>query len=186
MDNKYSVYRQIRYNRTYRTLGKVTWLRVLVGVVLLVYVLLLSGLVSQRLAAREQFVLAHKLMISPEWMEKYKPETKAFIEAGVLYQEGKIEEAVLAFENIENFDAAEVMLSRIGLNLASENFEKSDFDEAYSNLISVDYESLLQDEREEYFSLSRALQEYYLTSSGTQAKERSEYLADVLQKIADI
>ena len=103
MDDKYSVYRNIRYNRTYRTLGKMSWWRVVLGAVLVVYVLLLSGLVSQIFATREQFVIAEKLMISPEWMEKYKPETKAFIEAGVLYQNGKINEALDEFKSLEKY-----------------------------------------------------------------------------------
>ena len=84
MSNKFDTYRSIRFKRTYRTLGKMSWWRIVLGLALMCYVLLLSGLVSQLFASREKFVVAEKLMISPEWMDEYKPETKAFIEAGVL------------------------------------------------------------------------------------------------------
>ena len=93
MENKYSIYRDIRYKRTFRTLGKMSWWRIVLGFILIVLVVFIAGLPSQMLATREEFRMAEKLMISPEWMEKYKPETKAFIEAGVLYEDGKIEEA---------------------------------------------------------------------------------------------
>lgn len=93
MDNKYSTYRKIRYDRTYRPLGKMTWWRVVLGILLLLLVFLLSGAVSQSFASRGQFRTAKTLMISPSWVEKYKPELKAFIDAGVLYEAGEYDAA---------------------------------------------------------------------------------------------
>lgn len=93
MDNKYGTYRKIRYDRTYRPLGKMTWWRVVLGIVLLILVFLLSGAVSQGLAFRGHFKAARALMISPSWVERYKPELKAFIDAGVLYEDGEYDAA---------------------------------------------------------------------------------------------
>ena len=53
--SKYSVYRQIRQQRTYRTLGRMTRLRVIIGFVLLLSVFFISGTVSKSFAARGDF-----------------------------------------------------------------------------------------------------------------------------------
>ena len=161
MDNKYSVYRDIRFKRTYRTLGKMSWWRVVLGVVLIIFVLFLSGVPSQLLASREEFRLAEKLIISPEWMENNKPETLEFIKAGVLYQDGKIEEAVTAFDKIENYDAAEIMKSRCMLKIASKNFESEHYDEAYNASILVEKNLLTEDEVKVYMDICNALYEHY-------------------------
>ena len=96
MDNKYSVYRQIRYDRTYRTLGRMNWIRVVLGAVLLVSIFFISGTVSEYFASRGNYAFAEKMMLAPAWMEKYKPETKAYLEAGALYEGGKKKENVHA------------------------------------------------------------------------------------------
>ncbi len=176
MDNKYSIYRDIRYQRTYRTLGKMSWWRIVLGIILSIYVLLLSGLISQLFAAREQFRLAEKLMISPAWMEKYKPDTKAFIEAGVLYQDGNIEAAVEAFGKIIDYDAADVMKSRALVKLASEKLSSGSFDEAYDCLAAVKFSFLLKEERQEYLYICQALSEYYTNSGSDNSTEIIEAL----------
>ena len=51
MNSRTSIYRQIRAQRTWRPLGKMSWWRVGVGIALLLFALLLSGVPSQRLAA---------------------------------------------------------------------------------------------------------------------------------------
>ena len=79
--NKYSEYRRIRFERTYRPLGRMTWWRVVLGVALLVFVLFLSGTVSGSFAARGRFKTAEALMVSPRWMETYRPELKAFLDS---------------------------------------------------------------------------------------------------------
>jgi len=160
MENKYEVYRQIRYQRTYRTLGKMSLGRIIVGILLLISVLFISGLVSQRLAARGHFRLAETLMIAPQWMEKYKPETKDFIEAGVLYQDGDYEAAAKAFAAIEDVDAADAMYSVSNLKLASEKLTSGDMDAAYDAFISADF-SHLNEETEEYISVCSKLCEHY-------------------------
>lgn len=58
MDNKYSVYRQIRYDRTYRTLGRMNWIRVVLGAVLLVSIFFISGTVSEYFASRGNYAFA--------------------------------------------------------------------------------------------------------------------------------
>ena len=77
MDNKYSVYRQIRYDRTYRTLGRMNWIRVVIGAVLLISIFFISGTVSEYFASRGNYAFAEKMMLAPAWMEKYKPEMRA-------------------------------------------------------------------------------------------------------------
>ena len=79
MDNKYSVYRQIRYDRTYRTLGRMNWIRVVLGAVLLISIFFISGTVSRIFRVEGSYALAEKMMLAPAWMEKYKPETKAYL-----------------------------------------------------------------------------------------------------------
>ena len=86
-------YQEIRQNRTYRTLGKMTWWRVVIGLLLLLGVFLISGMPSQWLAARGHYRAARTLMIAPGWMERYKPDTKLLIEAGAACADGDYESA---------------------------------------------------------------------------------------------
>ena len=101
MDNKYSVYRQIRYRRTYRTIGKMNWIRVVLGIELLILLLFLSGTVSEYFAAKGNYDVAKRMMIAPTWMEEYKPETKAYIEAGALYEGGDYDGAYDAAVSVD-------------------------------------------------------------------------------------
>lgn len=89
MNNRTAVYRQIRAQRTWRPLGKMSWWRIVAGVTLLLLALLLSGVPAQRLAASGRFEAAERLILSRAWMEKYKPESLRFIRAGVLYEHGE-------------------------------------------------------------------------------------------------
>ena len=91
--NKYSVYRKIRYDRTYRPLGKMTWWRVVLGLALLLSVFFLSGTVSRSFAARGRWQTAERLLLSKAWMERYRPDLLAFIEAGAAYEEGDYDSA---------------------------------------------------------------------------------------------
>ena len=183
MDNNINEYRNIRYQRTYRTIGKMSWWRIVLGVVLIVYVLLLSGLVSQMLAARMQFQLAEKLMISPEWMEKYKPATKAFIEAGVLYENGDFMAATEAFGEITGVDAAVSMKSVSALRLAGEKNAENDFIEAYELLISVDFDLLSDEDRLEYTALCNSLLEHFNNSKDVKADEYANSLSELIANI---
>ena len=107
MDSRYSTYRQIRALRTWRPLGKMSWWRIIVGITLLVLVLFLSGVPSQRLAASGKFEAAERLMLFPSWMEKYKPESKRFIEAGTLYERGEQDAARELLDKINPSDLSE-------------------------------------------------------------------------------
>lgn len=107
MNNRTAVYRQIRAQRTWRPLGKMSWWRIVAGVTLLLLALLLSGVPAQRLAASGRFEAAERLILSQAWMEKYKPESLRFIRAGVLYEHGEEAAAGELLRNINPSDLSE-------------------------------------------------------------------------------
>ena len=107
MDGRYSVYRQIRAQRTWRPLGKMSWWRVTVGVALLILVLLISGVPAQRMASYGRFEAAERLLLFPSWMEKYKPDSRAFIKAGVLAEHGEREAALTILRSINPSELSE-------------------------------------------------------------------------------
>ena len=157
MDNRFRIYRQIRAQRTWRPLGKMSWWRVILGVLLLLLAFLISGVPSQRAASTGNFRLAEKLMISPAWMEKYKPELKALIEAGVLFQDGDYEDAYGAFSRLEG-DSASVMKNISALKLASEKLQSGDEEAAAQLLSEVDPRLLPDAELQEYSELCTRLE----------------------------
>ena len=157
MDGRYSTYRQIRAERTWRPLGKMTWWRIVLGVALLLFVFLLSGFFSQQLAAAGHFKAAERLMVSPSWMETYKPELKAYIEAGVLYQDGAYEQARDAFAEIEDWDAAQSMKNVSALKLAEQTLQSGDAEKAAAILDEVDASLLSKDDMDEYLALGEKL-----------------------------
>ena len=107
MNSRTSIYRQIRAQRTWRPLGKMSWWRVGVGIALLLFALLLSGVPSQRLAASGRFAAAERMIISRAWMERYKPESMRFIQAGALYGRGEEEAARELLGSINPSDLSE-------------------------------------------------------------------------------
>ena len=107
MNNRTAVYRQIRAQRTWRPLGKMSWWRIVAGVTLLLLALLLSGVPAQRLEASGRFEAAERLILSRAWMEKYKPESLRFIRAGVLYEHGEEAAAGELLRNINPSDLSE-------------------------------------------------------------------------------
>ena len=107
MNNRTAVYRQIRAQRTWRPLGKMSWWRIVAGIALLLLALLLSGVPAQRLAASGRFEAAERLILSRAWMEKYKPESLRFIRAGVLYEHGEEAAAGELLRNINPSDLSE-------------------------------------------------------------------------------
>ena len=153
MENRYEVYRNIRQQRTYRTLGKMTWWRIVLGLLLLALVFLLSGAVSDSFAARGNFTLAEALMISPEWMERYRPEDKRFINAGALYQRGEYEGAMEALDSLallrdasssdggesrEDDTAFRSLRSAVVLSLAEQRLQEGRAEDARALLPEVD------------------------------------------------
>lgn len=172
MENHYSVYQKIRQDRAYRTLGKMSWWRVALGISLLLLVLLISGTVSQFFASGGHFKLAEKLMIAPAWMEKYKPETKKYIEAGVLFQEGDYESAFNAFRSIENVKAASSMESVSAVKLASERIGAGEYEGAFDAVMAVDFSQLPENNLQEYQKLCNALCEYYKNEGSGEADSR--------------
>ena len=185
MSNKFDTYRSIRFKRTYRTLGKMSWWRIVLGLALMCYVLLLSGLVSLLFASREKFVVAEKLMISPEWMDEYKPETKAFIEAGVLYENGNFNEALEKFNEIKGFEAAEIMISRVNTKLVSEKINNSEYVEAYDVLKNINFDFLNKDDAELYLSSCGILYDYFLIQADDEYKFYTESLMEMISMYSE-
>ena len=116
MDNRYAEYRQIRYNRTYKTLGSMNLVRIVLGILLLISVLFISGTVSEYFAAQGKYTMAEKTMLFPSWMEKYKPETKAYIDSGAKYESGDFDgayDALLKVDPAELSDSTRIVFSRL-------------------------------------------------------------------------
>ena len=73
----------------------------MLGAVLLVSIFFISGTVSEYFASRGNYAFAEKMMLAPAWMEKYKPETKAYLEAGALYEGGDYDGAYAAAVSVD-------------------------------------------------------------------------------------
>ena len=157
MNSPYSTYRQIRAERTWRPLGKMSWWRVVLGSLLLLSVFLISGFVSQRLAMAGHFGAAQTLMVSPRWVETYRPELKAYIEAGVLFENGESEQARSAFAAIGDVEAAQSMKNVSAVKLAAQALQSGDAETAAAVLESVDASLLPEAERQEFEALRKAL-----------------------------
>ena len=84
--------RKIKEDRVYKTLGKMSWQRVVLGVILLLYVFMLAGTVSEFCLNHGHPKAADTFMVEA-WMDKYKPEEKALIKAWVAYGEEDIGKA---------------------------------------------------------------------------------------------
>lgn len=110
--------RKIKEDRIYKTLGKMSIWRIILGILLLFVVLLISGTVSEFLASRGHFHAAETFMIAPGWMEEYKPQEKAYFAAGALYEKGEYEAALKAFETITDYGKARQMESKCLLAMA--------------------------------------------------------------------
>lgn len=179
MDNRYGEYQKIRHDRTYRTIGKMSLWRVVLGIALLILVLLLSGAVSQLLASHGHFKAAQTLMISKQWMEKYKPETKDYIDAGVLYQAGDYEAAYEIFSGIEGLKAAEEMQSVTAVELARQRLDNHDYDGAYQSLCETDTALLPEDISSLCRSVCAELMEQYKSIPGVEYANLSRMLSKI-------
>lgn len=180
MDNRYGLYRRIRHARTNRTLGKMSWWRVVLGLALLLFVLLLSGTVSQGFARAGQFKTARALLPSVRWLEAYRPELMAYIEAGLLYQEGDYAPAAEAFGQLEGLAAAEAMRSDALVRLAAQQLERDERDAAYDALCAAQPALLSAERLEEYRTLCAALHAWYSASEDEAAPERARALQALL------
>ena len=107
MDDRYSTYRQIRAQRTWRPLGRMTWWRIVLGIALLLLVLMIAGIPSRYLAAGGHYRAAEKWLLFPSWMEQYLPDTKALIDAGALYENGDESAALAILQTINPSDLSE-------------------------------------------------------------------------------
>lgn len=155
--SKYSVYRQIRQQRTYRTLGRMTRWRVILGFVLLLSVFFISGAVSKSFAARGHFRTAKALMLSPRWVETYNPDLGRYIDAGLLYEDGDYAGALAGFEALGDSKAARQMAGLSALRLAEERRAAGDEEGAREALSAVDPTLLPETETAAYEALSSVL-----------------------------
>ena len=178
--NKYSVYRNIRYRRTYRTLGRMSWWRIALGLALLVFVFFLSGTVSSSLAARGHFKAAERLIVSPRWMEQYRPELKAFIEAGVLYEDGDYEGALSRFDALGDVEAARAMRSVTAVRLAQSLLDGGDCDGAFEAITKADAALLSESGSGDFRAVCEALCAHYAARSDSASRERAARLASLL------
>ncbi len=144
--NKYGEYRRIRFERTWRPLGKMSWWRVVLGLALLIFAFLLSGALPNSLASRGRFKAAERAVLSERWLEKYRPELKAFIEAGVLYEDGDYEGALRAFDALEDTEAVRRMRSAAALGLCEARLTAGDREAALEALLAVEGEALTQED----------------------------------------
>ena len=156
MDNKFSLYRKIRYDRTYRPLGKMSWWRITLGTLLLLSILFFTGIVSRPFEAKGDFRTAKVLLITPAWLAHYHPEDLAYIEAGILYQDGDYAGALSGFDTLES-EAASVMRSRSALRLAEDNLARGDEDAAAAAFAEVDEASLPEEDAALFQELAAAL-----------------------------
>ena len=92
--------RKIKADRVYKTLGRMSWQRVVLGIILLIYVLILAGTVSEFFLKQGRYNAAETFMVE-RWMDNYKPEEKALIDAWAAYDNGDCD---TAFEKIEDID----------------------------------------------------------------------------------
>ena len=182
--NKYQVYRKIRADRAYRTLGKMNAYRVIAGILLLVFVFFFSGAVSQYFAVRGSFKTANALMIAPGWMEKYRPAQKAFIEAGVMYQDGDYDGAYNAFSAIEELDAAAAMKEASAVKIASLALSESDYDKAYGFITSIDPSALPEADMQEYRNVCGVLLDHFAGSSDPGSSLRTQAMEDLLGAVS--
>ena len=155
-NNRFSLYRRIRHERTYRTLGKMSWWRVALGTALLVSILFFTGILSRPFAARDDFRTAKALLLFPSWMEHYHPEDLAYLEAGILFQEGRYGEAMDAFGALES-DTARIMHSRCALYLAQQRLAAGDAEGAREAAAEIREALLPETEAEAFASLRDAL-----------------------------
>lgn len=173
--NKYGAYRYIRFRRTNRTLGKMTWWRVVLGLILLASVFFISGAVSDFFAARGRFHTAERLMLAPGWVERYRPELKAYFAAGVLYEDGDYERAFAAAREIPDFPQARALESAAAVKLAAQRLDALEPDAAFDSVCAADRSLLDEGLRAEYQSVCEALLAHYarLDSLDAQAKLRT-------------
>lgn len=173
--------RQIKADRVYRTIGKMTWWRVALGLLLLLLVLFMSGRVSDSFASRGRFETAEKLVLFPAWMEKYRPQEKEFYSAGVLYENGEYDLAYAAFASIEDYEAAEQMMRACLVRQALEALEAEDPDRAYEKILAAGPEALPLDVPADREYVCKALLDRYESSGGS--ADKAAELRSLLEKI---
>ena len=100
--------------------------------------------------------MAERLLLFPAWMETYRPVEKAYLDAGVLYQDGDYEAARDALDGID-LDAARQLKSLAALKLAEEKLSAGDAEAAAAAFAEVDVSLLPEKETPLYESLRAAL-----------------------------
>ena len=151
--------RQIKADRVYKTIGKMSWWRIIAGLALLALVFLMAGTVSEFFAERGHYKAAQFFMISPGWMEKHKPQEKAYFAAGVLFEEGDYAAAREACAAIGEYPPAERLEAMCCVRLAQERLAEQDIAGAYALLLGIDTSLLPEKAAEEVQLLMASLQQ---------------------------
>lgn len=138
--------RKIKADRVYKTLGKMSWQRVVLGFALLVLIVFLSGVASDFFFKGGHYRLAENCMISEKWMENNKPDAKKLIDAGYLYSNS---DADGAYELIVSIDTDNLY------RLNAKNFS------AFCNELAAYYSSSAPDKAETLRSLSGTILERF-------------------------
>ena len=178
--SKYSVYRQIRQARTYRTLGKMSWQRVALGLALLASVFFISGAVSGFFAARGHFRTAQRLLLSKRWVETYRPELKAWIDAGVQYEAGDYAGAIETADSAGDFEQARVLRSAAAVKLAGERLEGEAYDASFDAACAAEPERLDEAQRAEFREICTALKAWYGRINSIEANRKVQKLSSLL------
>ena len=92
--------RKIKEDRVYKTLGRMSWQRIVLGAILLIYVFMLAGTVSEFFLNHGHPKAADTFMVEA-WMDQYKPEEKALIKAWVAYGEEDIGKAYSLLSDLD-------------------------------------------------------------------------------------
>ena len=138
-----------------------TWWRIALGIALLILVLFMAGIVSDSLAARGNFIAAEKCMLFPGWMETYKPEEKAYFEAGALLQQGDIKAAYGRLTEVEEHEAALSLRADAAIELANEALAAGDSSAAYDYIASVSPEHVADGARDGFKAVCGRLLEVF-------------------------
>ena len=152
----------------------------MLGVALLILAFVIAGTPAQILAERGHFCAAERALLFPGWAEKYRPELKAFIEAGVLYDDGDYEGALSRFDALGDVEAARAMRSVTAVRLAQSLLDGGDCDGAFEAITKADAALLSESGSGDFRAVCEALCAHYAARSDSASRERAARLASLL------
>lgn len=156
MNDKYAVYRKIKHDRAFKTLGKMSLWRVALGILLLIFVFIMTGTVSMLFANNGNFKAAERLIVTG-WMDEYTPDRAAYFRAGARLQEGNAEAAYELLAEVEKPEAAIALRQAAAVELAAQKLEQGDEAAARELFAAVDAALLPETYAEAYAALAARL-----------------------------